>query len=354
MPFLGSPNFTHLPINASAAGCAGRLPQIGAGKPPRVISGQASYAGGGAVLTETGRAEEAVVAEVAWSPRAMWTLFEPVHAVTYFAPEARAAFEAAGLRGFWRGYFAGRAAPLGPVGPEVVTASFYNFAPAMVERAIPAVWALAPPATALQARQDGANVALRRLLAGLEKETVLAAERLGQVTAGLDCGGRVLAAANTALPQPDSTLAEDDGALARLWQAATILREHRGDGHFAALTAAGTDGCEVLVLRCALNMRREDLQPIRGWTDEQWDAARARLTERGLIRPDGEITAAGREAYAAVEEATDRAAARPWQQIGADATAEVAEALLPLAQACAREVPYANPIGVPPPGPAAG
>jgi hypothetical protein len=101
-------------------------------------------------------------------------------------------------------------------------------------------------------------------------------------------------------------------------------------------------------------MRREDLQPIRGWTDEQWDAARARLTERGLIRPDGEITAAGREAYAAVEEATDRAAARPWQQIGADATAEVAEALLPLAQACAREVPYANPIGVPPPGPAAG
>jgi hypothetical protein len=294
------------------------------------------------------------VAEVAWSPRAIWTLFEPVHAVTYFAPEARSAFEAAGLRGFWRGYFAGRAAPLGPVGPEVVTASFYNFAPAMVERAVPAIWELAPPATALQARQDGAIAALRRLLAGLEKETVLAVERLGQVTSGLDCGGRVLAAANTALPEPGSALAEDDGALARLWQAATILREHRGDGHFAALTAAGIDGCEVLVLRCALNMRREDLQPIRGWTDEQWEAARARLTERGLIRPDAEITAAGREAHAAVEEATDRAAARPWQQIGAGATAEVAEALLPLAQACAREVPYANPIGVPPPGPAAG
>ena len=306
------------------------------------------------MLTEAGRAEEAAVAELAWSPRAMWTLFEPVHAVTYFAPEARSAFEAAGLRGFWRGYFAGRAAPLGPAGPEVVTASFYNFAPAMVERAIPAVWQLAPPATALQARQDGAIAALRRLLAGLEKQTVLAAERLGQITAGLDCAGRVLAAANTALPQPGSALAEEDGAIARLWQAATVLREHRGDGHFAALTAAGTDGCEVLVLRCALNMRREDLQPIRGWTDEQWEAARARLTERGLIRPDGEITAAGREAHAAVEEATDRAAARPWQQIGADATTEAAEALLPLAQACAREVPYANPIGVPPPGPAAG
>ena len=32
--------------------------------------------------------------------RVMWTLFEPLHAVTYFAPEGRAAFEAAGLRGF--------------------------------------------------------------------------------------------------------------------------------------------------------------------------------------------------------------------------------------------------------------
>ena len=65
----------------------------------------------------------------------MWTLFEPVHAVTYFAPQARSAFEEAGLRGFWRGYFAGRAAPLGPAGAAVVTASFYNFAPAFVARA---------------------------------------------------------------------------------------------------------------------------------------------------------------------------------------------------------------------------
>ena len=48
--------------------------------------------------------------------RAMWTLYEPIHAITYFAAGARAEFEAAGLRGFWRGYFAGRAAPLGLVG----------------------------------------------------------------------------------------------------------------------------------------------------------------------------------------------------------------------------------------------
>ena len=94
----------------------------------------------------------------------MWTLYEPVHAVTYFAPEARSAFEAAGLRGFWRGYFAGRAAPLGPASAAVITASFHNFAPAMVSRAVPGIWELVSPAKSLLARQDGAIAALRRLL----------------------------------------------------------------------------------------------------------------------------------------------------------------------------------------------
>ena len=256
----------------------------------------------------------------------------------------------AGLHGFWRGYFAGRAAPLGPTGAAVVTASFYNFAPAMVARAIPAVWELSSPGKALRARQDGAIAALRRLLAGPEEETAVAADRLAQVTADLDCAGRVLAAANTALPGTGRCAGGTDVALARLWQAATVLREHRGDGHFAAMPAADIDGCEALVLRCALDMRREDIQPIRGWTDEQWEAARARLADRGLIGPDGELTAAGRETHAAVEEATDRAAGRPWARLGPAATAELAGALTPVAQACAAAIPYPSPIGVPAPG----
>src|SRR5215467_2417354 len=98
--------------------------------------------------------------------RRMWTLFEPVHDVTYFAPEARAAFEAAGLRGFWRGYFAGRSAPLGRIAAAPVTASFYTFAPAMVSRALPGVWDLVSPDEALLARQAGAVAALNRILAG--------------------------------------------------------------------------------------------------------------------------------------------------------------------------------------------
>jgi hypothetical protein len=278
----------------------------------------------------------------------MWALFEPIHAVIYFAPQARSAFERAGLRGFWRGYFAGRAAPLGTVGPEVVTASFFSFAPAFVARAIPGVWQLITPEEALQTRLAGAADALRGPLAGREAQAEAAADLMWRAAGELDCSGRVLAAANAALPVPEPA-ASSGGALARLWQAATVLREHRGDGHFAALAAADIDGCEALALRCCLDLRRENLQPVRGWTDEAWEAARSRLAARGWIGADGELTSAGREAHAAVEDATDRAASRPWARLGPDATAELARVLAPLAQACAAGLPYPSPIGVPAP-----
>jgi hypothetical protein len=306
------------------------------------------------------------VTDAARTARSMWTLFEPIHAVIYFAPEARASFEEAGLRGFWRGYFAGRAAPLGPAGAPVVTASFFNFAPAFVARAIPAVWDLITPEDALRTRLAGADAALRGLLAGREAEAKVAADLLWQAIGELDFSGRVLAAANAALPMPNgaSTGGEPPGgessgggssdggspALARLWQAATLLREHRGDGHFAALAAADIDGCEAVALRCCMDLRREDIQPVRGWTDEQWDNALAGLADRGWVGADGQLTNAGQAVHDAVEDATDRAAARAWARFGAGAAAELAGVLTPLAKACAAVVPYPSPIGVPAPG----
>jgi hypothetical protein len=305
--------------------------------------------------------------------RSMWTLFEPVHAVTYFTAEARSAYEQAGLRGFWRGYFAGRAAPLGAAGPAVaaptgaasaasaavVAASFFNFAPAFVARAIPGVWELITPEEALRVRLAGAAEGLGRLLAGREAEAAAAAGLLWRAIGELDFSGRVLAAANAALPvppgedaaaSPGSAAAVAAAGLGRLWQAATLLREHRGDGHFAALAAADVDGCEAVVLRCCLDLRREDMQPVRGWTDEEWDGALSRLAARGWIAADGALTSAGRAAHAAVEDATDRAASRPWARLGPEATAELAAVLTPLARACAAALPYPSPIGVPAPG----
>jgi Helix-turn-helix family len=280
------------------------------------------------------------VAEPMSAARAMWTMFEPVHDVTYFAPEALSGFTEAGLRGFWRGYFAGRAAPLGVTRAAVVAASFFNFAPSFVARAVPGVWDLVTPADAIAVREAGAAAALRRLLGGREAEAAKAADLLWRAAEALDFAGRALSAANAELPVSGEPLT-------RLWQATTLLREHRGDGHFAALAAADIDGCEAVVLRCAkdIDMSRDLMQPVRGWSDEQWDAAAARLAERGLIGEDGAITAAGRAVHEAVEAATDRAAARPWDRMGPAGLAEVADVLLPLAQACAAALPQVIPVG---------
>ena len=69
--------------------------------------------------------------------RRIWQLLESLHAVTYFADECRQANVNVGLKGFWMGYFASRAAPMGAETPGVDQATFFNFHPAMVRRAIP-------------------------------------------------------------------------------------------------------------------------------------------------------------------------------------------------------------------------
>jgi hypothetical protein len=273
----------------------------------------------------------------------MWTLFEPVHAVTYFAPQARAAFETAGLRGFWRGYFAGRAAPLGAVGPGPVYATFFGFHPAMVRRALPDVWGRATPAAALAARLDGARRALAAVLSGVTDEHLDEAATLShRAAAGVEVAGRALAAANADLPWPDDRLG-------RLWQAATVLREHRGDGHVAALLVAGLDGAETQVWRAALDGTRAVLQANRGWPDDEWSAAAGRLVDRGWLTADRSPTPAAHAARERIEDTTDTLAAAPWQRLGARDTARLADLLTPVAAAARTYLPHPSPLGLPPP-----
>jgi hypothetical protein len=250
-------------------------------------------------------------------------------------------FEAAGLRGFWRGYFAGRAAPLGPVPAAPVVAAFANFAPGMVARALPDVWQRAAPERALRAREEGSVRALARLLPD-GYPVAEAADLLAAAAEAADCTGRVLGGANAGLPRPEEPLA-------RLWQAATTLREHRGDGHVAVLVTAGLSGCEILAWRSGLDLSRDVLQQGRGWTDEQWAAAQARLAERGWLDERGRGTAAGEEALRDIEDATDRAAEGPWRALGAERTARLETLLVPLAVACRDAMPDVNPIGLPRP-----
>lgn len=276
--------------------------------------------------------------------RLLWALAEPFHALTYFAEEAAAQFEAAGLRGFWSGYFAGRAAPLGAVGAEVVTATFVNFAPEFVARRVPAVWDAVSPAGALDARLAGVDAAVRRVL-GEEwlgsAEVREARDLAGVAAAAVDAPGRPLAAANTAVPVPD------EPHLA-LWQALTTLREHRGDGHTVALVSREVDGVQGHVLAAADGRSdRAWLQKARGWDDAAWDDGAARLADRGWLA-DGGLTAAGLAVVAGIEADTDRLALGPWQALGAQGCDRLAELLRPVRRAvvAAGEWPAGNPIGV--------
>jgi hypothetical protein len=270
--------------------------------------------------------------------RAKWTLFEPLHAVTYFAPEGRAAFEAAGLRGFWRGYFASRSAPLGLAPAAVTTALYANFAPRMVERAIPSVWELASPARALGARLEGSVAALSRLLDGADLSE--ASSLLQSVAACAPTSGRALGAANAALPWPDEPLAV-------LWQAATVLRELRGDGHVLAQLSVGLDGLSTMVLRAGHDLEREALQPNRGWTDDEWAASAESLTARGLLAADGRITPAGVALLDRAEALTDELAEEPWILAGPEVADRFAELAAPMASAARTALPPVNPIGLP-------
>ncbi len=278
--------------------------------------------------------------------RRLWALGEPFHALTYFADEARAAGEAAGLRGFWAVYFALRAAPLGPVGPEVVTATFYNFAPSFVARRVPEVWSAVSPAAALDARLAGVDAAVRRVLGDwvASPEAAEAAE-LTRVAAGaVDLPGRPLAAANAGLATPDEPHLV-------LWQALTTLREHRGDGHNAALLDREVSGAGAHVLAAAAGRSdREWLQRARGWDDEAWTAAADELSARGWL--DGaELSAEGLAMVTAIEADTDRLALRPWRALGDAGCDRLAELLVPLRRAvvAAGLFPDHNPIGAPDP-----
>ena len=277
--------------------------------------------------------------------RRMWRIGEPIHAIVYFSQHSRDAWAAAGLRGFWRGYFATRAAPLGAVGPELVTATFYNFHPAMVAKALPEVWSMASPQQALDARLAGAHDALLAALGEHAHSADLptAVHVVRSALDGLPREGRALFAANAALPWPADPLLA-------LWHGLTLLREHRGDGHNAALLAAGIQGCAAHVLSAAVGgAPRGVIQPARGWSDDDWDAAHGDLEVRGLVDPDGAATAAGQRLHADIEQRTDELALAPWATVGEEGIDAVAPTLGRLTDdiVAAGVLPFPNAMGLP-------
>jgi hypothetical protein len=276
--------------------------------------------------------------------RRLWQRYEPYHALTYFAHESMAAYRSAGLEGFWDGYFAGRAAPLGAVGAGTVAATFQGFSTPFVAKRVPKVWSTLTPAEAVALRLAGVDGAARRILGDeiVSGPVVEATELARRAVEACAVAGRPLFAANAELPWPE------EPHLA-LWHATTLLREHRGDGHVVALTAAGLDACETHVVRIAAAGESRDWMLLaRGWSEEDWDAAAERLRARGWLDGDGGLTAKGRAEHDGIEVLTDRLAQEPLERLGPDRCTALLAALDVVAAAvgAAGQIPYPNPIGL--------
>ena len=259
-------------------------------------------------------------AELRSLSRKAWGDLETLHVVGYFAPEVTEEYVDLGLHP-QLAYFPARAAAFGEAGPGLTVATFYVFAPWLVEAALPAAWRTTTPDKVVAARRSGMARALERVLGSPDVTEALVIAR--DVCAALSPQGRPLYAAHADLPWP-----EDD--LLALWHAATLVREHRGDGHVAVLQTHGLDPVEATVLGGLWSGSTRFLRKTRGWSDGQWEAAAQRLRDRGWLDAEDVLTDLGRAERQRIEDATDRLAVEGWAAVGPAQTARLHELVAPL------------------------
>src|SRR5947208_7418781 len=246
--------------------------------------------------------------------RRMFELVEPIGVIPYSADEPNESMFARGFTNSWDTYFAGRAAPLGLAPAEVVDALFYNFAPGEVARHIPKVWRTTTPEAAIAARQMGCAKALRRILGDRvdSPDFARATELLIKAAVSAPVEGRPLYAALRAIPIPDDVVA-------RLFHAASLLREHRGDGHIATLMVEGVGGLEAHVLLALdMEMPAEKFGRIHHLPAPQIAAVIEGMRDRGLIGVDRWLSQEGQAVIQRVEALTDDLAAKPYESLDAE------------------------------------
>jgi hypothetical protein len=259
--------------------------------------------------------------------RRMFELVEPIGVIPYSADEPNEAMFALGFTNYWDTYFAGRAAPLGLAAAEVVDAFFYNFAPGEVGRHIPKVWRITTPEAAIAARQRGCVKALRRILGDRvdSPEFARAADLLIKAATSAPFEGRPMYAALWGIPIPDDPVA-------RLFHAASLLREHRGDGHIAALMTEGIGGLEAHVLLALdMDVPAEKFGRLHHLPAAQLADVIDGMCDRGLIGEDGWLSERGRAVKQRVEALTDDLAAKPYEGLDPGELEELMATLDPLA-----------------------
>jgi hypothetical protein len=222
----------------------------------------------------------------------------------------------------------------------------YGFAPAMVERAIPDAWGFAHPDAVLDARLTSAADALCRHLDGsTTARLVELSDLLSEAVVGCRFEGRPLSSAWSQVPRPEDPVAA-------AWLAATVLREHRGDGHVLAAVGAGLRGLDATLTFVATGaVGRDIIQPSRGWSDEDWEQSSRRLQARGLLDRDGRLTKTGGALRRDIEDLTDRLAAGPVERLGETGVERAIDLAAPVSRYLIDNgiVPVPNPIGAPRP-----
>jgi hypothetical protein len=258
---------------------------------------------------------------------------EPIHGMIYFTPHGADAYAQIGITHQRMTYFASRSAAMGPVPAETVIATFFNFNPAIIREVIPAAWAVATPAQVLAARMEAVDRSLRQAWGDdVESAQVREAADLARRAAEQAAGrpqGRPLFAGHAALPWPDAPHLV-------LWQAQTLLREYRGDGHVALLLTSGLDGLQALITHAATgSIPAEALRTTRAWSEQEWAAGVARVRELGWLADGRELalSEAGQRGRQSIEDRTDELAVYPYEAIGEDGCHRLAALTGPLSAA---------------------
>lgn len=261
--------------------------------------------------------------------RLLFELTEPISLVNFFSPEPNDSMAALGYTNYWDGYFAGRSAPLGRVPAEVVHAAFYKFADGEVARHIPKVWDTTTPEAAHAARQRGCVAALRRILDDLVDTPQLAraADLLAKASTSAPTEGRVMYAGLRTLPNPEEPVA-------RLWHAANMVREHRGDGHVAALVSERIGGTEAHVLGALASgvYPAESFGRIHHLPEARLAEVMDGLRARGILDAAGRFTDAGRATKDRIESLTDALAEAPYEGLEPLEVDELIALLEPIAR----------------------
>lgn len=279
--------------------------------------------------------------------RQMWRIFEPIHAGIYFYPPSAQSYRDLGLKGGWMGYFATRSASLGTPGKDLVRSIFYHFSSDLVSRAIPDAWKYATPEQILNARMTIAHQMLSNFESHFRDPSLSSdIDLLLEISRSLPSEGRPLFASLIGLDWETSPQLKIFGAV-------TLLREHRGDTHNAALASYNISGAQSNILQIANRaVSFEVISPNRGWSEQSWTEAIQDLKARGIITVEStnqlpKFTQKGQDVKNSIENLTDESS-NPWSKIFPEKLQKITDLIKPISDAVKQAglLPKENPIGV--------